>query len=107
MARVVAFESAGRPFLRDYGYMLLDVQRPQDVLQPFARAFAEEPDEVDSWIGMASYVIGNRAGLAARFRERFSDRYTLDRGLLERLQVEEYWYSPGAHQLWRNLIAEP
>ena len=112
MARVVAFESAGRPFLRDYGYMLLDVQRPQDALQPFARAFAEQPDEVDSWIGMmmASYVTGNRAGLAAQkaqFRERFSDRYTLDRGLLERLQVEEYWYSPGAHQLWRNLIAEP
>ena len=56
------------------------------------------------------HVTGNRAGLAAQkaqLRERFSDRYTLDRGLLERLQVEEYWYSPGAHQLWRNLIAEP
>lgn len=112
MARVVAFESAGRQFLRDYGYMLLDVQRPQDALAPFSRAFAEEPDEVDSWIGMmmTSYVTGNRADLSAQktqFRERFGNRHTLDSGLLERLQADEYWYSPTAHQLWRNLIAEP
>lgn len=112
MARVVALSPDAVEFRRNYGYMLLDLQRPEEASREFARAFAADPNEVDSWIGMmaSTYLNGDRAALVKQkqqFMARFGAKYPLDLTLLPTLMKDVYWYTDSFQKIWRNVIAAP
>lgn len=93
--------------LSNYAYALFDMKDYVGSLQNFKKAYALEPEEIDTLVGMAVlYKLTNDPQKAAETLKEIGQKtnYKGDRNLLQNLEKSDYFYSEKFKKEWNGLF---